>query len=297
MPKLVSSAQPEMETPFVRLVRFAVLFVLATVVLWQPFAATMALALRDDQYTHILLILPVSVALISSEWHSLRLHSSSSPLAAACLFAAGILIAAWAKWSSAPTPDVRLALGMLSLVILWNAAFIFFFGVSAARSAVFSLGFLFWMVPLPAFLLDRIVHWLQQWSSVAAWLLFSASGVPASHDGILISIPGLTVEVAQECSSIRSSLMLLVTTMVLAHVLLRSSWRKFLLVSIAVPLSVAKNGLRIFTIAILGTRVDRGFLTGRLHREGGSLFFLLALLGISFFLWFLRRSERAQAYS
>jgi exosortase/archaeosortase family protein len=85
--------------------------------------------------------------------------------------------------------------------------------------------------------------------------------------------------------------MLVVTTMVLAQLLLRSAWRKTLVVAVAVPLSVAKNGLRIFTIAMLGTRVDRGFLTGNLHHHGGVVFFLIALAGIFLLLWALRRTE------
>ena len=85
--------------------------------------------------------------------------------------------------------------------------------------------------------------------------------------------------------------MLLVTTMVLAHLLLRSSWRKWVVIGIAIVLSVAKNGLRIFTIAMLGTRVDPGYLTGRLHHEGGIVFFMIALIGVFVSLWILRRGE------
>jgi exosortase/archaeosortase family protein len=87
--------------------------------------------------------------------------------------------------------------------------------------------------------------------------------------------------------------MLLVTTMVLAQLLLRSPWRKALLICMAVPLSVAKNGLRIFTIAMLGTRVDPKFLTGKLHRDGGIVFFTIALLATFALLWVLRRGEAA----
>jgi exosortase/archaeosortase family protein len=55
---------------------------------------------------------------------------------------------------------------------------------------------------------------------------------------------------------------------------------------------VAKNGLRIFTLAMLGTRVDRGYLTGRLHHQGGIVFFAFSLLLIFAALWLLERSER-----
>jgi exosortase/archaeosortase family protein len=111
------------------------------------------------------------------------------------------------------------------------------------------------------------------------------------QDGVLLTIPGLTLQVAQECSSIRSSSMLLVTTMVLAQLLLRSPWRKALVIALAVPLSVTKNGLRIFTIAMLGTRVDPAYLTGRLHHQGGIVFFAIILLLTFAVLWILRKGE------
>ena len=107
----------------------------------------------------------------------------------------------------------------------------------------------------------------------------------------MLSIPGLDIEVARECSSIRSSLMLVITTMVLAHVLLRSWWRKSLLIAVAIPLSCAKNGLRIFVIAELGTQVDPGFLDGRLHHHGGIVFLSIALGAVAVLLCALRRTE------
>jgi exosortase/archaeosortase family protein len=85
--------------------------------------------------------------------------------------------------------------------------------------------------------------------------------------------------------------MLIVTTMVLAQLLLRSPWRKTLIILLAIPLSVAKNGLRIFVIAMLATRIDPGFLTGKLHRQGGIIFFLIALATTFLLLWLLRRGE------
>jgi exosortase len=181
---------------------------------------------------------------------------------------------------------------MLALVVWWIAAFLLCFGTRSFRRALFPLFFLLWMVPFPDFVLNPIVSLLQQGSAAAAHFLFAAAGVPVEQRGILIHIPGLTVEVARECSSIRSSSMLVVTTMVLAQLLLRSPWRKILVIAAAIPLSVAKNGLRIFAIAMLATRVDPSFLTGRLHRQGGIIFFLIAMAAIFLLLWLLRRGEQ-----
>jgi exosortase len=277
--------------------RFALLSLVSTAFLWRPIAATYSLALHSDEYTHIILIVPISIALIFSEWNWVKSKAASAnsmPFGVS-MFASGWLLVALNHLALHAAPDVNLAVDTLALVILWISGFIMCFGSSAAHSLLFPLFFLFWIVPMPSLLLVTIVRWLQHGSAVAAWLLFSMAGVPALRDGVLVSIPGLTVEVAKECSSIRSSLMLLVTTIVLAHVLLKESWRKILVVLLAIPLSVAKNGLRIFTLGMLATRVDRSFLTGRLHHEGGILFLILALLVIGIVLVILRRGERGRA--
>jgi exosortase/archaeosortase family protein len=79
--------------------------------------------------------------------------------------------------------------------------------------------------------------------------------------------------------------------MVLAQVLLHSAWRKTVVIALAIPLSVAKNGLRIFVLAMLTTPVDRTFLTGRLHHQGGIIYFLIALAAIGLLIWGARRGE------
>ncbi len=260
---------------------------------WRPLLDTFTLALREDQYTHIILILPLSAALILSEWRSLRPMVARNFRTGFPLLVIAVLLVGVVKWRSATLPsDVRLSIEMFALVLSWIAAFVLCFGSRVSRSVLFPLCFLFGLVPFPQVVLNEIVDLLQQGSAIAAYALFVAVGVPATQNGILVTIPGLTVEVAQECSSIRSSSMLLVTTMVLAHVLLRSPWRKLLAIVFAVFLSVAKNVLRIFTIAMLGTRVDPAFLTGRLHRQGGIVFFMIALIAVFVLLWIFRKGEK-----
>ena len=274
---------------------FGFLCAVSTVFWLHSVFTTLALALSNDAYTHILLILPLSAALIyqDSKWHSKALQIDPEPrLIGTGPLALALLIGCYARWGMVAAPDdVRLSLGMLALVIWWIGSVIVCFGVAAFRSFVFPLCFLFWMVPAPAFVLNGIVQFLQYQSAFAARILFQAIGVPVTQDGIMLAIPNLNIEVVSECSSIRSSLMLVVTTMVLAHLFLRSWWRKTLLVVATIPLSVAKNGLRIFTIAELGTRVDRGFLNGKLHHHGGIIFFGISVVAVVVLLWILRRTE------
>jgi exosortase len=264
---------------------------------WHPLVVTLGLALANEAYTHIFLILPMSAALIYmdskyQDTKARRIDPQPSASIGATLLLLAMVIGCYARWGIGATPDdVRLSLGMLALVTWWIASVLVCFGARTFKSFMFPLCFLFLMVPIPTFSLRWIVEFLQQQSVLAARLMFRAVGVPVTQDGIMLSIPGLDIEVARECSSIRSSLMLIVTTMILAHLFLRSWWRKGLLIAAAIPLSVAKNGLRIFTIAELGTRIDPGFLNGKLHHNGGILFFGLSVVAVGAVLWVLRRTE------
>lgn len=271
---------------------FALLCAISVIVWWKPLVATFALSLRDDEYTYVLLILPISAALVFLERRPLRTMIAINVRGGAAFFWIAALIACSnLVWSASLPPDVQLSIEMFALVLSWIGAFLFCFGYRASRLVLFPLCFLLGLVPLPQAFLSVFVSLLQQGSAWTAHGLFAACGVPVAQDGILLTIPGLTLQVAEECSSIRSSSMLLVTAMVVAQILLRSPWRKALVIGLAVPLSVAKNGLRIFTIATLGTRVDRGYLTGNLHRQGGIVFFGIALIAVFALLWILRRGE------
>jgi exosortase len=275
---------------------FIVLSVISLVAAWRPLREALWLATHDDEYTHLLLILPLAAALIWLEWRPLESLVAPGFRVGILLFCVSLLIASFARWRDLP-PDQRLAVSMLALVTWQVGAFVLCFGTRVSRSLLFPLGFSFLAVPLPRFLVNDIVTWLQHSSAFAAHCLFWSARVPVAQNGVLLSIPGLTVEVAKECSSIRSSSMLMVMTMVFAQLFLHTPWRKWFVIFLAIPVSVAKNGLRIFTIAMLGTRVDESYLTGRLHHQGGVVFFAIGLGGVLLVLWILYRSERKSSAS
>ena len=273
---------------------FLFLCVVSVVLWWHTILATLVLALRNDAYTHILLVLPISFTLIFLEWLSRKTQPKPDFRSGSALLVLAVLIGfiggVWRRDSL--IADVQLFLGMLAAVMWWIGAFVCCFGARISRMCVFPLCFLLWLVPVPEFALNRMVGFLQQGSASSAHLLFAIARVPVAQDGVVLSIPGLTLEVAKECSSIRSSMILLVTSMVLAQLLLRTVWGKALVTLAAIPFSIAKNGLRIFTLSMLGIYVDPGFLNGQLHHHGGIVFFLLALAGLFVLLCLVGWAER-----
>src|SRR5271157_3022824 len=198
------------------------LLCLVSLVLWRhTIVATFGLALRNDAYTHILLIIPVSIALIVSGWRSQKAQPEPNFRVGLVLLVLAVLIGfIEGRWRgpASLSAGMQLSLDMLAVVTWWIGSFDCCFGTRICRMSVFPLCFLLWLVPLPGFALNHIANFLQQGSAYAARLLFVIAGVPVTQDGVRLTIPGLTLEVAEECSSIRSSLILLVTTMALRDI-------------------------------------------------------------------------------
>ncbi|MHB8617586.1 MAG: exosortase/archaeosortase family protein [Candidatus Acidiferrales bacterium] len=179
-----------------------------------------------------------------------------------------------------------------SIVLICISGFVACYGSGTSRRALFPLLFLFLMVPIPTFVVEKLIFLLREGSTSITMGIFQIFNVPAVRNGFAISVPGVTIEIAQECSGIRSTLALLITCLLASYLFLQSKMRRIIFLSLIVPMAVVKNGIRIATLTLLSIYVDPGFLHGRLHHEGGIVFFLLALLLLAPILWLLRVSEQ-----
>jgi exosortase len=182
-----------------------------------------------------------------------------------------------------------------SAVTLWIGGFTLTYGIGSVRAAIFPLLFLFLMVPIPGAALEKIILFLQTASTEASSLFFHAAGVPVARDGFVFHLPTLDVEVAKQCSGIHSSLALLITGVLAAYLFLRTGWARVFLMITIVPIAIVKNGIRIFTLSILGAYWDKRILDSDLHRKGGVVFFLIALVLVWAVIVLLRKMERRGA--
>jgi exosortase len=274
-----------------RVAGFLFLLALSVIFAHPAIEATFKLAWSDDAYTYLLLILPLSLGLIYMRRGTLAPDYEPDRAIGAGVMLIALLASGVAEWLPHLAADVRLSTTMLA-VVLWSVgSVIFCLGLDTFKSFVFPLCFLILIVPLPHSAVDRMIQFLQYQSAVAAEIMFRAAGANVIRNGLILAIPGLNIEVAPECSSIRTSELLVITAIILSQLFLRSWWSKKLLVVAAIPLSITKNAFRIFTIAMLGTRVDPGFLNGSLHRQGGLLFYGLAVALMVALVVGLRRKE------
>ena len=276
---------------------FIAFLVVSSLVFRSELSALFRFSMVEDYASHIVLVPLIVAFLLFTERRRIFAVTRSGAAAGIALIGIGVLLY-WlgGRASSQLATDYSLSLQSLAVVILWIGGFLFCYGIPAARAATFSLLFLLLMVPLPVSFVDRIIYWLQAGSTELTYLIFQMVGTPVLRDGFFLTVPGVTIEVAKECSSIRSSIALFITCLLAAHMYLRSAWRQAFFVLLSLVVSIVKNGIRIATLTLLSIHVDRGFLTGKLHQQGGFVFFLIAL-GILFpVLMWLQKSERVAAF-
>jgi exosortase len=260
-----------------RNVMFVALFLVGVVIWWRWITTLLTLAFTNEQYSHVLLVLPVSLLLALLEGRAKNVKPAWSPFPALALVLVALTTVLAVQFTTETPGEPALIIGIVSLVMFWIGLVMLFLGVSTVRQLLFALLFLFLIVPIPQVVVDNCIVALQVASTQATYALFRCSGVPVLKNGFVLTFPTLDIEIAKQCSGIRSSLTLLISGMVLAHLYVRSHLGKILLVLAVVPISIAKNAVRIFALSMLGMKVNPAFLYGGLHRNGGVVFFLLAL--------------------
>jgi exosortase len=245
----------------------------------------------DDSASHLLFIPFVSLALVLQARGEVFSSVSTNWRGGLGVILCGMGVAIVARAIPPAGAQEKLALLVGALLIVWVGAFLLLFGWRALSGARFAVAFLAFTIPIPPVLIDGATELLKRGSADAVAALFTLTGTPYHREGFVFTLPRLMIEVADPCSGIRSSIALILTTLLAGHMYLKSSWMKVLLVVAVLPVAILKNGLRIVSLSLLSIHVDPRFLAGRLHTDGGIVFFLLALALLLPVLTVLRRWE------
>ena len=275
-----------------RLLLFAGWIGLSSLLFRIPLVAFLRMALSNDDASYLLLIPFICAWLLFVESPKIfQDFSYDVAFGARILLLAGCVAVGSRFAGGISSPGLQLSGYILSLALVWVTGFGLLFGKTPTRKAYFPLLFLFLVVPLPSFFLDRVISLLQAGSAWIAEAFFDLFGVPALREGLVFHLPRVNIEVARECSGIRSSMALLILALLVAHFRLAHFGSKILFVAAGLFMMILKNGIRIASLTLLAIYVDPSFLYGRLHREGGVVFFVLSLLLLLPVLFLLQRWE------
>jgi exosortase C (VPDSG-CTERM-specific) len=258
-------------------------------------------ALRSDLYSHIILVPFVSIYLIWIKRSSLTPPSPlpARKIALTLLFLGALVLAGslGAEWKGIVWGEEdHLASRILPYVLFLAGTCAWFFDRATLRTVAFPLAFLLFMVPFPSVIMTGLETFLQHGSATTAYAMFKLSGTTVFYDDLIFRLPGISLEVAPECSGIRSSLALFITSLVAGYFFLRTPWKCAVLSLVVIPLAILRNGFRIYVIGELCVHISPDMINSYIHRQGGPIFFLLSLIPFFFLLRLLFRSESHRSH-
>ncbi len=270
-----------------RLIILAVFAFLLSLCFFGAFRSLTSLALHDELHSHVVLVPLISLYILYIIRDQLpKTYCSSFAWAlVGVMCGTTLLCVAW-EWRT-----FWLTAAILSFVCFLVAGGFAFAGKRWMKSTAFPFAFLVFMAPLP----DAVVQWLENASKMGsaecANFFLHLTGTPVLRDGPIFQLPGIVIEVAQECSGIRSSWVLFIASILASYLFLRRFPHRLTLVLAAIPLGVLRNGFRITVIGLLCVHLGPQMIHHPIHRRGGPIFFVLSLIPLIAILWLLRRNE------
>lgn len=273
---------------------FISLILIGAGLIYRPLNDLLDTASRREYYSHILLIPFISAGLIYWDRDKFFKEVKYFLQGGIPVSLSGILLYLWGiEQKEILNQNDYTAILIFSIIVFWIGAFIVSYGYRAMRLALFPLLFLLFMVPIPMPIMEKVIYFLQLGSAEVTYFLFQIIDIPVARNGFTFELPKVSIEVAKECSGIRSSLALFITGILIAHYFLKTGWKKIILIFCIIPITIFKNGLRIVTLSLLAIYVDEKFLTGSfLHRSGGFVFYIPALILLGLVLLALRKTEK-----
>jgi exosortase C (VPDSG-CTERM-specific) len=250
-------------------------------------------AAGDELHSYILLMPAVGAYLVWIEKEKLPRDFTPAKKIAASFFAAGVFMTVWHWLAPRAAVSDNLAQTTLAFLLLLTGAGFWILGGAVMRAVAFPFALLGFMIPFPVFLRDVVEAGLQHGSAVVAGWMFAVSDVPVLQDSVAFRLPGISLQVAPECSGIHSTVVLFITSLVAGHFFLRSRWKRAALCLAVIPLALLRNGFRVFVLGELCTHIGPEMIDSPIHHHGGPLFFALSLLPFLLLLYWLKRSERA----
>ncbi len=171
----------------------------------------------------------------------------------------------------------ELFLTRFSLLCTICGLIVYFCGGAMLRAMAFPMAFLLFAIPIPGVVYNEIVFPLQFIASrFATWTLETLNLFPIMREGNVLILPGMSLEVVEACSGIRSLMSLLALAAGFGYVVERSLVARWILFLAMVPLAIISNGTRVMLTAIMSNYMGPKAAEGFMHEFSGWVIFVVA---------------------
>jgi exosortase len=172
---------------------------------------------------------------------------------------------------------VELFTARMSFVLLLTGLIWTFFGWAMVKALQFPLLVLVLAIPFPAIVFNHITFPLQLMASRIASDILPVLGVPTLHEGNVIELPVMKLEVAEACSGIRSLMSLFTLAVFYGYFLEKTTKRRVILALASIPIAVAANVVRIVGTGLCVQYWDPDKALGFFHEFSGWVMFVVSL--------------------
>lgn len=174
------------------------------------------------------------------------------------------------------TLGAELFLARTSFVISIIGMVLLLGGREYLRIFAFPLFLLFFMVPIPAIIYNRITFPLQIIASEAADWVLGALGYAVLREGNILELPSQRLSVVEACSGIRSLLSLSFLSLVYGYFFEKKTWIRVGLFLSTIPIAMIANAGRVTLTGIL-SEIKPEYAEGFFHEFSGWVIFMIAL--------------------
>lgn len=174
----------------------------------------------------------------------------------------------------------ELFLSRISLLILLSGFVLAFGGSQLLKELRFPLLVLLLAIPIPAIIFNQITTPLQTLASKLASSLLPLFSVPVLREGNIITLPSMSLEVAEACSGIRSLMSLFTLSVFYGYFMEQSTWKRVVLALASIPIAIAANALRIFGTGLCVQYWNPDKAVGFFHEFSGWVMFLISLISL-----------------
>lgn len=252
--------------------QFSIMILLLVFSYWEPIQNMAEQWIHNDDFSHGLLIIPISVFLVWEKRKLLTLDRMGTDWRALPLLFAAIAIYAIGELGA------ELFTVRMSLIIFFIGALWLLFGLHLIKTLRFPLIFLFLMLPLPGLVYRNLTFPLQIISSKWSVAFLNMIGVLAYREGNVIDLGFSQLQVVEACNGLRFILPLFTIGVLFAFWKKKSLWKRISLISITIPIAILANIFRISGTGVLSNYFGKDAAEGFFHSFSGWVVFMASFL-------------------
>lgn len=151
-------------------------------------------------------------------------------------------------------------------------------GWRGTRIIAVPLAILFFMIPLPQFLLRELSQQLQLVSSQLGVAIIRLLGISVFLEGNVIDLGSYKLQVVEACSGLRYLFPLMVLGFLAAYFFQGAWWKRAVIVLSTIPLTIVINSLRIGVIGVTVEYWGSSMAEGLLHDFEGWFMFMICIV-------------------